>query len=320
MSAFRGFLWPGLTVALFILAACSDEGQDAMVGTLERDRIELKVESNEPLTRIVVSDGQAVKQGDVILEQDSQRARARLAQQSAQLDLAVARLSELESGPRQEDIRRARAELENRQAQAVNAAAQYHRAQEVFDRGLSMQSTVDLALSSTRSADAEEQAAREALAELLNGTRPEQLQQAAAEVEAGKALVQQSEIDLHRTTLRAPVDGWVDKVLFQLGERPAAGATVAVLLDSSRVFARIYVPEHLRASIQPGRQLVVAIDGVPEEFIGTVRWVSADASFTPYFALTEHDRSRLSYLAEVDLDDAADLPSGIPLEVRFSGK
>jgi len=50
---------------------------------------------------------------------------------------------------------------------------------------------------------------------------------------------------------------------------------------------------------------------------GTVRWVSADASFTPYFALTEHDRSRLSYLAEVDLPGASHLPSGVPLQVDF---
>ncbi|GAG92015.1 unnamed protein product, partial [marine sediment metagenome] len=39
--------------------------------------------------------------------------------------------------------------------------------------------------------------------------------------------------------------------------------------------------------------------------------------FTPYFALTEHDRSRLSYLAEVDVPDASSLPSGVPLEVDF---
>jgi HlyD family secretion protein len=54
---------------------------------------------------------------------------------------------------------------------------------------------------------------------------------------------------------------------------------------------------------------------VADELRGTVRWVSADASFTPYFALTEHDRSRLSYLAELDLPQAADLPSGVPLVV-----
>ena len=69
--------------------------------------------------------------------------------------------------------------------------------------------------------------------------------------------------------------------------------------------------------MQPGGQLDVRIDGNDQTFEGTVRWVSTDATFTPYFALTEHDRSRLSYLADVDVPDAASLPSGVPLEVDF---
>jgi HlyD family secretion protein len=107
-------------------------------------------------------------------------------------------------------------------------------------------------------------------------------------------------------------------VLDQRGERPAAGTTIAVLLDNSRTFARVYVPEQLRARITPGVRLEVRIDGVADRFDGRVRWVSADASFTPYFALTEHDRSRLSYLAEIDLDGADALPAGIPLQVDFA--
>jgi HlyD family secretion protein len=50
---------------------------------------------------------------------------------------------------------------------------------------------------------------------------------------------------------------------------------------------------------------------------GTVRFVAGEASFTPYYALTQRDRGRLSYVAEVDLTDAAAqaLPVGVPLEV-----
>jgi HlyD family secretion protein len=55
---------------------------------------------------------------------------------------------------------------------------------------------------------------------------------------------------------------------------------------------------------------------------GVVRFVSADAAFTPYYALTQEDRSRLSYLAEIDLpDDAArDIPSGVPVQVSLVGR
>jgi HlyD family secretion protein len=89
---------------------------------------------------------------------------------------------------------------------------------------------------------------------------------------------------------------------------------VAILLDSRRTYARIYVPEYLKSRIVPGTKMQVTIDGQPRNLQGTVRWVSADASFTPYFALTEHDRSHLSYVAEVDLPAASDLPVGVPLE------
>ena len=126
-------------------------------------------------------------------------------------------------------------------------------------------------------------------------------------------------MDIDRLKVYAPVNGMLDKRLYQLGERPQIGATIGVILDSSRTYARIYVPEPLRASVQPGEQLEVRIDGVDQTLTGTVRWVSTDATFTPYFALTEHDRSRLSYLAEVDVPDASSLPSGVPLEVDFPG-
>ena len=48
---------------------------------------------------------------------------------------------------------------------------------------------------------------------------------------------------------------------------------------------------------------------------GTVRYVSAEAAFTPYYALTQKDRSRLAYLAEITLDDAVALPAGLPVQV-----
>ena len=64
--------------------------------------------------------------------------------------------------------------------------------------------------------------------------------------------------------------------------------------------------------------LTVVLLGREEPFRGRIRFISAEATFTPYFALTEHDRSRLSYLAEIDLveETASELPTGIPVEVR----
>ena len=304
-------------VALMLLSACDRSETTYMVGTLERDRVELKVESNEPILSIHARDGQTVAVGDLVLVQDSTRAEAQLARLQGLRDQAAARLAELVRGPREESIREARANLAAARASRVNTAANLDRTREGFGRGLSSKGQLDADETAFQTAVAREQAASEALDRLLHGTTLEELQQAEAALAAAEAQVQSARVDLERTRITAPVAGVIDKVLYQLGERPAPGATIAVILDSSRTFARVYVPEYLRARIRPGRAIDVRVDGVADVIEGTVRWVSADASFTPYFALTEHDRSRLSYLAEIDLAGAADLPSGVPLQADF---
>ena len=84
-----------------------------------------------------------------------------------------------------------------------------------------------------------------------------------------------------------------------------------VLLAGERPHARVYVPEPLRAAVHVGMDARIQVDGIPEPFVGRVRTIASEASFTPYFSLTERDRSRLAYVAEIDLSDprAGELPT-----------
>jgi HlyD family secretion protein len=302
------------------VTACDRTETTYMVGTLERDRIDIIVENNEPIMRIAAKDGQQVTVGDLILEQDPARLEARLAQQVGLRDQAAARLAELRRGPRQESIREARARLEASRAEEINALANYKRTQDIHAQGLSSDFRLDTDRTRYQTATARVKADTEALDRLLNGTTVEELDQAIAALESAESQVAQARLDMERTRIFAPVNGVVDKVLFRIGERPAPGTTIAVILDSSRTYARVYVPEHLRARVTPGVSIDVNIDGTDRTIDGTVRWVSADATITPYFALTEHDRSRLSFLAEIDIPDAADLPSGVPLQADLPGQ
>jgi HlyD family secretion protein len=91
-----------------------------------------------------------------------------------------------------------------------------------------------------------------------------------------------------------------------------------ILLSGTQPYARIYIPESKRVHVRPGTKARVYVDGLTEPLAGTVRWVSSEAAFTPYFALTEHDRGRLSFLAKVDILNAGDrLPDGVPVEVEL---
>src|SRR5690606_31034428 len=124
------------------------------------------------------------------------------------------------------------------------------------------------------------------------------------------------EVDRARHRPVAPADALVDSILFEPGERPQAGQPLLVLLTGEQPYARVYVPEPVRVSVAPGTAARVYVDGRAAPLDGRVRWVSSDAAFTPYFALTEHDRGRLSFAAEVDILDAPTrLPDGVPVEV-----
>lgn len=307
-----------LTVSAAILSAgCQQGAPEGMVGTLERNRVELGFETNEPIAEILVADGERVEKGTLLISQDGQRLEIQLARLEAEHERAAARLAELERGPREESIREARAVLESAQAETRNARAELERAKGVFDKGLASQQTLDRAQTRFNTAVSLESARRESLDALLNGTTTEELQQAAAAVKSAAASVDEARLALERTRLLAPVDGLVDKVLARVGERPVPGQSQLIFLDTARTYARVYVPEHLKSDVRPGDSLEVRVDGQAAPFTGTVRWVSSDASFTPYFALTEHDRSRLSYVAEIDLPSAGDLPVGVPLVVAL---
>jgi HlyD family secretion protein len=303
-----------------VAAACGrfDDAPPA-VGTLERDRIELVAESDEPIVAIEVTEGDAVTAGQLLLALDSAVVDARLAQARAAHARTEQRFAELVRGPRRERILEARARVEGARENSTAQQREHERIAALVARQLVSPSQLDQALARREVAAAELKAAEAELLELTEGTTAEELAQAEAAVSEAKAATRVLEIAAARLQVRAPRAGRVEALPYELGERPPPRATVAVLLADGAPYVRAYVPAALRSRVTAGLEAQIHADGIEQVFSGRVRYVSAEAAFTPYFALTQRDRGRLSYLAEITLTDsaAADLPTGIPVEVVF---
>ncbi|HTO06885.1 MAG TPA: HlyD family efflux transporter periplasmic adaptor subunit [Myxococcota bacterium] len=309
-----------LCTVLALAGACRrDPGAIPVVGTLERDRIELTAEENEPIVEVQVREGQTVAAGDVLLALDDRRVSAQLARARATRDQLAARLAELERGPRAERIREARARLAGAESAAKNAQIEYDRVQSLERRSFESASRRDQMRSQRDEAASRRDQARATLEELERGTTTEELDQARGALAAAEAAVADTEVRFERLTLRAPRPGRVDSLPFKQGERPPAGAVVAVMLAADPPYARVYVPEAVRARIAEGTRATVTMSGRDGALEGQVRKLAHEAAFTPYFALTQHDRGRLSYLAEVEVSGpgTGDLPTGVPVEVHF---
>ena len=316
---------PGSLAAALLLvpvAGCVErDGEVHALGTLERDRIELAADSNEPIVRVAVSEGQPVSAGDVLIVQESARAAAALDRARSEEQAAGAALAEAEEGPRAQQIAQGRARLQAARSARQTARFELDRQISLVERNYSSQNLVDVLNGRFEESVAREAEAEAALDELLEGTRDERIDQARNRFAAARALVEELAVTLERTVVRSPVDGVVEAMPFEIGERPPPGATVAVVLARAPTYARVHVPQGVRTRIGSGSRARVAIDGHERSYAAVVRWVAADAAFTPYFALTRHDRSRLSYVAEIDLvgEGVDELPVGVPVEVVFPG-
>lgn len=307
-----------LVIATAALLGGCETGDDAgrVVGELASDRVELVAEFAEPITELLVVEGEQVTAGQVLMRQDSTRARARLAEAEAALGQAQARLDELVRGPRSEQIEAARAAVEGARDELGFRRSDYARTRDIHARNLASDELLDRAKAALDTAVANDKLRRAQLEELLTGTTVEELAQAENAVKQAAARRDLLAVDVERHEIRAPVDGIADSRLFELGERPNPGQAVIVLLAGDQVFARVYVPEQLRVNVMPGQAATIHVDGLDEPLAGRVRWVATEAAFTPYYALTERDRGHLTYLSKIDIvEDRARLPDGVPVEV-----
>lgn len=299
------------------LSGCArDSGPAPLLGTLEWDRIAVPAEASEPITQILVDEGDSVQAGQLLLTLDPRRTQAQLDAAQANVQRLTAALDELRHGARIETIDASRAALARAQTTAANARIARDRAAEIRRRGLNSRADLDNANTALRQADADAAAAKANLAELLNGTRPEDLAQGEASLAQASAQAAQLAITLDRLSVHAPRAGRVDALPFRLGDRPPAGASVVSLLVGDAPYAQVFVPESQRAALQQGARFSVRVDGVAQAFTATLKRIRSEASFTPYYALSGDDASRLTYRADLFLDGAAarKLPAGVPCQ------
>ena len=309
--------WLGLLLT-FLLVSCSGDNNQAL-GTLERDRITFAATGNEIIRQQPFKEGAQVKVGDVLVKLDPTHQEALTAQAKANVARANAALLKLTNGERPEDIAVARANVENAEARDVEVEKNYRRVLDLYQRKLVSRSDLDAAKANRDSARASLSSANQAFRKLTAGARVEDIDQAKAELDAATAQYALEKQRLADLTVTATRNGVLDSLPYKRGERVPVGGIVAVVLADNAPYARVYVPASKRLAFVVGKKIQVKVDGLKRPFLGTVRKVSKDPAFTPYYALTEQERSRLVYLAEITLPESAErLPNGLPVQVDLT--
>lgn len=306
-------------VCIALLSGCAEDTPQVL-GTLEYDTIRLPAPSAERIVSIDVHEGDHVKAGDILLTLERTRIAAQTGAVQAQAQQQRDALAELEAGTRAEQIAQARAQVTAAQAQARDARAYFARVQPLGERRLVAAVEVDRARAVANSADAQVRSAQALLDQYEHGARSQQIDQARSAVRAADAQVAAQTVTLDKLIIVAPRDGRIDSLPYKLGDQAPVGAALVVLLVGDAPYARVYVPEPMRANVRVGDAATVRIDGRDTPMSGRVRAIRSEASFTPYYALSGKDAARLSYLAEIVLENADDLPAGLPVRAAFTAR
>lgn len=302
----------------FFLTACSQESPRLALGTLERDRITLSATAAEVVTALPVKEGSMVSAGQLLVQLDNSLQTSLVLKAEAEVMQFQAVLDKLTRGARIEEVASARAKLAAARASLLESEREFTRTETMMAERLVAQADLETAEARRDNRLAVMEDAQEQLLQLTNGAREEDLRQAEAVLQAAQAVLQREQQNLTNLSVVTTRAGVLDSLPWNVGERVFVGSPLAVVLADAAPFARVYIPETVRAQISIGSSLTVTVDGVEETFTGSVRWLSIEPAFTPYYALNSEERSRLMYLAEVQLtEDANFLPSGLPVQVEM---
>jgi len=225
------------------------------------------------VVKLLVSDNQRVKKGDLLVQIDPSDARAQREQAKAQLGLAVAQLHQAQAQlslsrvqyPAQRD--QALADQAKAEASLINAQAEYRRLRGVDPRATS-QRNIDSASVQLRSAQAQLQSAKaqvEVASQVQLQIRQQETNVEARQQQVGQAQAQldTAELNLSYTDVRAPYDGFVTKRNVQLGSLVQAGTSMFSLV-SSEVWVTANFKESQLERMRPGNKVEISVDAWPD--------------------------------------------------------
>jgi HlyD family secretion protein len=307
---------------VLLMVGCRHRGDPAVIGTGTTEVREVDVSPIVParVVRVWVDEGEPVRVGDTLASLTQSTTRADIAQREAALGAAEASLREALAGPRSREIHQAEAQLRMSEAEAARAVRDLDRTQPLAENGTVSRQSLDAARAASAAAVARRDANREALQLLREGTRPERIQEARAQVASARAELEAARAVAQDLVLTATVDGLVISRNAEPGEMLAAGQSVLTLGETSSPYVRVYISTRSLPRVRLGQRATAVLDGFPSHPItGQVVAIDPQAEFTPRVALTEEERADLVFGVKVALRDTTGLlKPGLPATVRIA--
>ncbi|MBI2875739.1 MAG: efflux RND transporter periplasmic adaptor subunit [Candidatus Tectomicrobia bacterium] len=214
----------------------------------------------------------------IIAEQSRDAARTELDVAVERHKAALERLDLVKEGPRQEEIRRAGAEVE--QARAALLLAQAGEREVALKR--------------------------------------QQRTTLQANIARDRAALAAAEAQLGYTVLRSPQAGVILRKHVEPGEMIAAGTPAVTLADLREIWLKIYIPEPQLGRVRLGQTAEITTDSYPGKvYRGKLTFINSEAEFTPKNVQTQEERVKLVFAVKIAVDNPnQELKPGMPADAK----
>lgn len=312
------------TVLLLALWAIACRGEDEVgiegTGTLEVIEVDVAPLTPARVVRVWRNEGDTVRAGDTLVSLTQSTIQADVSARRARVALAEAQLRDLQAGARPAEIAAAEAELRGAESDLARTIADRDRITALLRTGGVSTQEADAIRSAATVAEARRDRARDALRLIREGSRPQRIAAARAEVENARASLAAAEQAASDLVLVAPVNGVVMLRSAEPGEVIAAGMAAMTIGELAAPYVRIYLNQTLLPGVKLGARAEGVLDGTPGmRFVGSVVAINPKAEFTPRVALTDDERADLLFGVKVAFRDSVGaLKPGLPITVRIN--
>jgi HlyD family secretion protein len=287
-----------------------------VTGTIEATQVDVSVKITGRILQRLVKEGDRVTRGQVLVRLDDSELAADVRRLDAALRSAQSTLRDLQKGARPQEVEDARAAVSSAEATRTMTERDYQRTEQLFKQNLIAAQDVDRARQAYEVAKAQERSARERLALLLEGSRPDQIDAARWQVTQAESALAQARSRLRETVVVSPIEGVVLRKNLEAGETANPGVPILTLVDPKDVWLRAYVPETEMGRLKIGDPATLHVDAFPNRvFTGRLIEIGGEAEFTPRNVQTKKERVNLVFRIKIQIDNPEGLlKPGLPAD------
>ena len=210
--------------------------------------------------RILVSEGDAVKPGQLLLQLDDAEARAQAAKALAQLRAAEADLQAVQSGGTKEEVLTTRTDLTKAQAERDDARRNLEAVKKLAQNGGASPAEVEAAKNRLQKSEADVQLFEGRLTGRFSSPEVAKVQANAAQARAAYAAAQDL---LKNSNIRAPFAGTVYQLPVRQGSYVQGGALLVQMARLEKMQVRGFVDEPEIGRLAKDQKVEIRWDAIP---------------------------------------------------------